>query len=91
MNRELTKTEFKVLKLIGYTRRQIADKLCISIGTVQKHLTNIRYKLNAKSKEQSLIIALRHHYIDIREVDLGFWDNSGNYVEDIQKVDFSKE
>lgn len=91
MKRELTKSELKVLRLAGYTREQIADKLCLSIGTVKSHLTNIRYKLNTKSKEQSLIVALRHHLLEIKNVDIGFWDSSGTYIEDIQEVDFTKE
>lgn len=91
MKRELTKSELKVLRLAGYTRKQIADKLCLSIGTVKSHLTNIRYKLNAKSKEQSLIVALKHHLLNIQEVDIGFWDSTGTYIEDIQEVDFRRE
>lgn len=91
MKRELTKTELKILKLSGYKTKTIADKLCVSISTVKDHFTNIRRKLNAKSKEQSLIIALKHHCLDIKDVDLGFWDSTGTYIEDIQEVDFTKE
>ena len=91
MKRELTKSELKILRLSGYTCNEIANKLYISLGTVKSHLTNIRYKLNAKSKEQALIVALRNRLLDIREVDIGFWDSSGVYIEDIQEVDFTKE
>lgn len=90
MKRELTKSEIKVLKLTGYKTKNIADKLCISVSTVRDHFTNIRRKLNAKSKEQCLIVALKHHLLDIREVDMGFWDSNGVYIEDIQEVDMRR-
>lgn len=90
MKRELTKREKEILKLSGYTREQIADKLCISKATVMSHLDNIREKLNVKSKEQSLIVALKHHLIDVQEVDCGFWNSDGVYIEDPQIVEWRK-
>ena len=90
MKRELTKRELEVLKLSGYSRKEIADKLCISFGTAQRHLYNIRKKLKVNSKEQSLIIALRGSFIDIEEVDVGFWMPNGEYKEDIQIIDWRK-
>lgn len=91
MKRELTKRELDILKLCGFSRKQIANKLCISEGTVFKHLYHIRQKLGVKSKEQSLIIALRYKLLGIKDVDIGFWDNSGVYIEDIQPVNLWRE
>ncbi len=44
----LTHREREVLKMIGegYKNREIADYLCISVKTVQKHRANIMRKLN---------------------------------------------
>lgn len=40
---ELTKTEFEVAKLVtlGYSEKQVADKLCVSPKTVSNHKYNI--------------------------------------------------
>lgn len=90
MKRELTKTEKKILRLVGYTREQIAEKLCLSLGTVKTHLTNIRHKLNVKSTNQALIVALQNELMDAKEIDCGFWDSRNVYIEDIQTVDMRK-
>lgn len=90
MKRELTNKEKQVLRLSGYPRKEIAKKLCITLGTVQDHLTHIRRKLGVKSREQSLIVALKNNILDIREVDVGWWDENDNYIEDIQLVDMRK-
>ena len=79
MKRELTKRELEVLKLSGYTRKEIAKRLCLSISTVQDHFTNIRRKLKVNSKEQSLIIALRGGFIGVEDIDAAFWRPEGNY------------
>ena len=44
----LTNREREVLKLIGegYTSKEIADYLCISLNTVEKHRSNLMEKLN---------------------------------------------
>ncbi|WP_444996695.1 helix-turn-helix transcriptional regulator [Aliikangiella sp. IMCC44359] len=44
----LTKREVEIIKLVAQTntRRQIADRLCISIHTLDQHRKNIREKLN---------------------------------------------
>ena len=44
----LTNREREVLKLIGegYTSKKIADYLCISLNTVEKHRSNLMEKLN---------------------------------------------
>ena len=79
MKRELTKRELEVLKLSGYTRKEIAKRLCLSISTVQDHFTNIRRNLKVNSKEQSLIIALRGGFIGVEDIDAAFWRPEGNY------------
>lgn len=54
----LTPTEKEVLKLIAqnHTGVQIADVLCISARTVEKHKSNIIKKFNLSHKQNSLLI-----------------------------------
>jgi DNA-binding NarL/FixJ family response regulator len=44
----LTKREREILKLIaeGYKNKEIADYLCVSLKTVEKHRTNLMKKLD---------------------------------------------
>jgi len=44
----LTQREREILKLIaeGYKNKEIADDLCISVKTVEKHRSNLMEKLN---------------------------------------------
>jgi RNA polymerase sigma factor (sigma-70 family) len=44
----LTAREREILKLIaeGYKNKEIADDLCISVKTVEKHRANLMEKLN---------------------------------------------
>ncbi|GAB4534723.1 MAG: response regulator transcription factor [Anaerolineales bacterium] len=48
----LTPRELDVLRLIaeGYTNRQIADELCISVRTVESHRANLMGKLGLRSR-----------------------------------------
>lgn len=48
----LTPRETEVLKLIvqGYTNRQIAEELCISVRTVEGHRANLSEKLGLRSR-----------------------------------------
>jgi len=47
----LTRREREVLKLVGerYHNKEIADYLCISVKTVEKHRANIMQKLDLHS------------------------------------------
>lgn len=92
MEREkLTKMERKVLRLIGFSREDIAKRLGIKISTVKHHLTNLREKLCARSMAQLAVIALVQGLLDIKEVDIGFWDSENNYIEDKQIIDLRRE
>lgn len=58
----LTQTEQRVLKLIAdyKTSREIADELCISPRTVERHRANISEKLNLKGSHALLKFATEH-------------------------------
>ena len=91
MEERLTKTEYKVLKLIGFSRKEIAKRLGVQLSTVQHHLTHLREKLCAKSMAQLAVIAITQGLLDIKEIDCGFWDPEGNYQEDKQIIDLRRE
>lgn len=57
----LTDKEREVLQLMAYGSRnfEIADKLCISEGTVKTHVHRILAKLDAQDRTQAVVIAIR--------------------------------
>ena len=61
----LSDREKTVFKLIaeGYTSRQIAESLVISIKTVMTHRANIMEKLGIHSKADIIKLAIRHGLI----------------------------
>ncbi len=63
----LTKREKEVLELIskGYTNAEIADKLFISIRTVDTHKNNLINKTGSKNIVSLLIYALKHNLITL--------------------------
>jgi LuxR family maltose regulon positive regulatory protein len=52
----LTKREEEVLALIaaGYSNKQIAGELVISLGTVKRHISNIYRKLGVRRRTQAV-------------------------------------
>lgn len=65
--KKLTSRECEVLKLMasGLRNKQIAAQLALSISTIEYHLRNIRQKLQAKTIEQALIIAIQRGFITL--------------------------
>jgi len=63
----LTDREQEVLKLIadGLTNQEIADKLTISVKTVERHRANIMSKLNLHSRTELVKYAIRKGLIDV--------------------------
>jgi DNA-binding NarL/FixJ family response regulator len=57
----LTFRELTVLNLLaaGTTDKEIADKLCLSIYTVNKHVANILGKMQATSRTEAAVRAAR--------------------------------
>ena len=62
-NKTLTKREKEIIRLVveGLTNKEIADKLFISIRTVDSHKTNIMQKLNIKSSVDLVKYALKNN------------------------------
>ena len=57
---QITPREFEVLRLmkLGYTNRQIAGELVISLGTAKNHVEHIIAKLGASDRTQAVVKAL---------------------------------
>lgn len=62
----LSKREKEVLPLValGYNNKQIAERLFISVKTVEVHKANIRKKLKLESYASLLQYSLKNHLID---------------------------
>lgn len=56
--RRLTRREREILqyKYEGWSNREIADNLCVTIKAVEKHTRNIKRKLGVKSILEALLI-----------------------------------
>ncbi|MGO0058919.1 response regulator [Brevibacillus fluminis] len=63
----LTDRETEIVRLIalGYANKEVADKLMISVKTVENHKTNIMQKLEITTKRELIQFALRNHYLDL--------------------------
>jgi two-component system response regulator NreC len=63
----LTDRERETLKLVaeGYTAREIADMLVISLRTVETHKTNLMKKLNINNKADLIRFAIRKGIITV--------------------------
>jgi two-component system response regulator NreC len=63
----LSQRESEVLQLIaeGYTTKQIAEILCISIKTVQSHRSNLMVKLNLHDRGELIKYAIQKKIIEI--------------------------
>ena len=63
----LSEREIEVLKLFAesYTNQEIADKLFVSIRTVESHKNNIMRKINLKTTVDMVKFAIRNNLVEI--------------------------
>jgi two-component system response regulator NreC len=63
----LTDREREILKLVaeGYTNREIAETLFISVKTVETHKTNIMEKLNLHKRAELVRYAIRKGLLQV--------------------------
>jgi len=66
-NKTLTNREKEIVSLVvdGLTNKEIADKLCISIRTVDSHKNNVMQKLQLKSSVELVKFAIKNKIVDI--------------------------
>ena len=62
----LTQREVEVLRLIasGRTNREVGEALVLSVRTVERHITNLYGKIDARGKADATTFALRHGLIE---------------------------
>ncbi len=62
----VTQREKEILKLLaeGYTNSEIADMLCISVKTVEKHRSNIMAKLDLHNVAQLTVLAIEKGLVE---------------------------
>ena len=65
----LTSRERELLQLVGegYTNREIADQLCLSVKTVEAHQANICAKLNLRGRAALMMHAISAGVVGIEE------------------------
>jgi NarL family two-component system response regulator LiaR len=66
----LSEREMEVLKLAakGFSNQDIADKLCLSIRTVQGHLGHIFNKLQVGSRTEAVVRALKEGWVTLEDM-----------------------
>lgn len=64
----LTDREKQILKLVaeGYTNKEVADLLCISVKTAMAHRANLMAKLDIHSRTDLIKFAIRQGLIDVK-------------------------
>ena len=63
----LTSRELQVLKLValGYTNKEVAEKMNFSVHTVKSHLEKIYMKLCVHNKIQALVKAVQGGFLEL--------------------------
>jgi DNA-binding NarL/FixJ family response regulator len=66
----LSERELDVIKLAtrGLSNQDIADKLCLSLRTVQAHFSHIFNKLQVSSRTEAVVRALKEGWVTLDDV-----------------------
>lgn len=80
LDHDLTKRELAILKLIGQglQNEEIANKLCISDGTVRSHTHNIFAKLHVNNRTQAVIKGVQLDIISIKKMSSSYDTKHGS-------------
>lgn len=86
---DITDRELTILKLIaqGLQNEEIANKLCISDGTVRSHTHNIFTKLHVKNRIQSVIQGVRLGLLTVQDIQ-GTYTDSRYEVNEVKMRNF---
>ncbi|WLR51709.1 response regulator transcription factor [Bacillus tianshenii] len=63
----LREQEIVRLTVLGYTNKQISEKLLISPKTVENHKANIMQKLQMKNKHELIQYGLQNDYVELKK------------------------
>lgn len=88
----LSDREREILTLACLSNRQIAKRLGLSWKTIQKCFVNMyeKYGLGNRDRTKTRLLFEAIKAGEIKQVDCGFWNSYGQYIEDIQIVDLRK-
>ena len=66
----LSEREIEVLRLAtsGFSNQAIADELCLSLRTVQAHLSHIFNKLQVSSRTEAVVRALKEGWVTLDDI-----------------------
>ena len=67
-NPDLTPAELEILKFFFFGYKEIAKRRCVSKLTIGTHAINILGKLQARTKTQAVIIALKRGIIGLEDL-----------------------
>jgi DNA-binding NarL/FixJ family response regulator len=64
---KITKREKEVLELIckGFSTAEIADKLFLSVSTIEKHRAELLVKTNSRNSTALAVFAIKNHLLDL--------------------------
>jgi DNA-binding NarL/FixJ family response regulator len=67
LNGKLTERQKEIIQLIaeGYSTKEIADTLCISVRTVENHKYNMKQELNLKTTADLVKYAIKEGIVTI--------------------------
>ena len=71
IGKKLTSREILVLTLTaaGFSDKEIGEMLYVSMNTIHNHVLSIRAKLNAKSRTQAVVKALKNNLLSFEEIE----------------------
>lgn len=85
----LSERERDVLSRVFQSNQNIGKSLYLAVCTVKTYFNRMTHKFKAQSRFDLFAKALKSG--EIRRVDLGFWDENGEYHEDWYTIDLRKE
>lgn len=85
----LSKREKEILSKVLFSYKEIGKTFYIARSTINTHFNNIREKLKEKTNYRAFFKAIKDG--EIKRIDLGFWDDKGQYHPDWYIVDLRKE
>lgn len=85
----LSSREREILSLARLSNKQIGQILNLSSKTIERYFADMFAKTHTSRRTELLFNAIESG--ELTKIDMGFWDESGEYVPDIQIVDLRKE